>query len=663
MIQVGMFLEDRYEILEKIGTGGMSDVYKAKCHKLNRYVAIKFLKPEFCEDKNFVANFKVEAQSAAALLHPNVVSVYDVNETDGVYYIVMEYVDGITLKKYININGKLPAREATSIAIQVAQGMEAAHNAGIIHRDIKPQNVLISREGKIKVTDFGIARTTTANTLSADVLGSAQYISPEQARGDTVDTRSDIYSFGIMFYEMLTGSLPFEGDSPVAIALKHIQEQVPLVSDIAPDVPTSVVRIVEKCTQKRADRRYQKTSSLLSDLKTSLVNPNDDFVVLEAEDDDGATVIMTRKDAEILKQETIPEEEDEEEIINPRKRVLVDSEDEFEDDYDDEDYDPSGRRFDKVLTICGIVAGVIILAVLVVVLVTNFFGSGCSGCAGTGRKPETDTTAATTTAVETSEMPDVVGKTLDEAKKILDDLGIEYEIKTEASTKPENEVLSQSLVKGSPVVKGTKITLTVSAGQETVKLEKLAGLKQEEAAQKLKDAGLKSRITTKYDSSVETGYVIETNPKEGSEVPKGSTVELIVSRGSETRLSTVPMLIGESETDAWEMARNAGLVPEVHYQEDAENAGLVISQSLNAGDTVEEGSYIALIVGIAPEEPDTEEEPQTEEPEETTETPEETTEVPEETTDSAEETTASGEEGGSEEGGSDDAGEGSDSTE
>ena len=337
MIQIGTFIENRYEILEKIGTGGMSDVFKAKDHKLNRFVAIKFLKAEFCEDKNFVTNFKVEAQSAAALLHPNVVSVYDVNDTDGIYYIVMEHVDGITLKKYININGKLPVREATSIAIQVAQGMEAAHNAGIIHRDIKPQNVLISREGKIKVTDFGIARTTTANTLSADVLGSAQYISPEQARGDTVDARSDIYSFGIMFYEMLTGTLPFDGDSPVAIALRHIQEQVPLISDIAEDVPSSVVKIVEKCTQKRPDRRYQKTSSLLSDLKTSLVNPNDDFVVLEAENDDSATVIMTKQDAALLKEEGKRLDRDVQNVSqsSPPKqsrRIIVDEEDDYEDD-------------------------------------------------------------------------------------------------------------------------------------------------------------------------------------------------------------------------------------------------------------------------------------------------------------------------------------------
>ena len=325
MIRPGMFMEDRYEILDKIGAGGMSDVYKAKDHKLNRFVAIKFLTQEYCEDKTFVAKFQIEAQSAAALLHPNVVSVYDVNEADGIYYIVMEFVDGITLKRYIDRNGRLPIKEATSIAIQVGQGIEAAHNANIIHRDIKPQNVLISREGKIKVTDFGIARTTTANTISQDILGSVHYISPEQARGGQVDERSDIYSFGIVFYEMVTGELPFDGDSTVSIALKHIQESVPLVSDIVDGVPSSVVRIIEKCTQKKPDRRYQKMSSLLADLKTSLISPNEDFVVLEPETQENATILMTDADVRVIRESG----------NGRRQRAAV--QDRYDDEYDEYD--------------------------------------------------------------------------------------------------------------------------------------------------------------------------------------------------------------------------------------------------------------------------------------------------------------------------------------
>ena len=227
MIRKGMFIGDRYEIIDKVGSGGMSDVYKALDHKLNRYVAVKILKDEFSEDKSFVSKFKVEAQSAAGLAHPNIVNVYDVGEENGLYFIVMELVEGITLKKYIEKKGKLPVKEAVSIAIQIAQGIEAAHNNHIIHRDIKPQNVIISREGKVKVTDFGIARAASANTINSNAMGSVHYISPEQARGGYIDEKSDIYSLGISLYEMITGKVPFEGDSTVTIALQHINEELP----------------------------------------------------------------------------------------------------------------------------------------------------------------------------------------------------------------------------------------------------------------------------------------------------------------------------------------------------------------------------------------------------------------------------------------------------
>lgn len=278
MLRKGMFISDRYEIIDKVGSGGMSDVYKAKCHKLNRYVAIKVLKPEFSEDKNFVSKFRVEAQSAAGLSHPNIVNVFDVGEDNGIYYIVMELIEGITLKKYIERKGKLPVKEAVSILIQVAQGIEAAHNNHIIHRDIKPQNIIISKEGKVKVTDFGIARAASTNTISSNAMGSVHYISPEQAKGGFIDEKSDIYSLGITLYEMVTGRLPFEGDSTVSIALQHVQNELPSPLIYVPDLPISVEKIIEKCTQKKPDRRYLKVSSLIADLKKSLISPDEDFV-------------------------------------------------------------------------------------------------------------------------------------------------------------------------------------------------------------------------------------------------------------------------------------------------------------------------------------------------------------------------------------------------
>lgn len=292
MISLGMLIGERYEILEKIGTGGMSDVYKAKDQKLNRYVGIKILKQEFSENKNFVSKFRVEAQAAAGLMHPNIVNVYDVGEENGIHYIVMELVEGITLKKYIEKKVRLSAKEAISIAIQVAMGIEAAHNNHIIHRDIKPQNIMISKEGKVKVTDFGIAKAATSNTITSNVMGSVHYTSPEQARGGFSDEKSDIYSLGITMFEMLTGRVPFTGDTTVSIAIKHIQDNMPSPREFASDIPVSVEGIVLKCTQKNPDRRYQCVSDIIRDLKRSLINPDENFIQNDSVDEGGKTRIV-----------------------------------------------------------------------------------------------------------------------------------------------------------------------------------------------------------------------------------------------------------------------------------------------------------------------------------------------------------------------------------
>lgn len=293
MIKLGMLIGDRYEVLEKIGTGGMSDVYKAKDQKLNRFVAVKVLKQEFSENKNFVSKFRVEAQAAAGLMHPNIVNVYDVGEEDGIHYIVMELVEGITLKKYIEKKVRLTTKEAISIAIQVAMGIEAAHNNHIIHRDIKPQNIIISKEGKVKVTDFGIAKAASSNTITSNVMGSVHYTSPEQARGGFSDEKSDIYSMGITMFEMLTGRVPFNGDTTVSIAIRHIQEPMPSMRDFVPEIPQSVENIVMKCTQKSPDRRYQSMSEMIADLKHSLINPDAVIAQVDAADDAGKTKIVS----------------------------------------------------------------------------------------------------------------------------------------------------------------------------------------------------------------------------------------------------------------------------------------------------------------------------------------------------------------------------------
>ena len=308
MIKLGMLIGNRYEVLEKIGTGGMSDVYKAKDQKLNRFVAVKVLKQEFSENRNFVSKFRVEAQAAAGLMHPNIVNVYDVGEEEGIHYIVMELVEGITLKKYIEKKVRLTTKEAISIAIQVAMGIEAAHNNHIIHRDIKPQNIIISKEGKVKVTDFGIAKAASSNTITSNVMGSVHYTSPEQARGGFSDEKSDIYSLGVTIFEMLTGRVPFNGDTTVAIAIKHIQNPMPLMRDFVPEIPQSVENIVMKCTQKSPDRRYQSMAEMIADLKHSLINPDAVIAQVDTEDEAGQTkIVPPSSNTQVSIQEPAPE--------------------------------------------------------------------------------------------------------------------------------------------------------------------------------------------------------------------------------------------------------------------------------------------------------------------------------------------------------------------
>ena len=376
MIKIGMMIGDRYEILEKIGTGGMSDVYKAKCHKLNRYVAIKVLKQEFSENANFVSKFRIEAQAAAGLMHPNIVNVYDVGEENGIYYIVMELVEGITLKKYIEKKARLSYKEAVSIAIQVSMGIQAAHNNHIIHRDIKPQNIIISKDGKVKVTDFGIAKAATSNTITSNVMGSVHYTSPEQARGGYSDEKSDIYSLGITMFEMLTGRVPFNGETTVAIAIKHIQEEMPSPKEYVPEIPSSVANIVLKCCQKSPDRRYQNMAELIADLKQSLINPDEDFVVNHDPDMEGGTRMLSDEDMAQIKRKTpYPanreyEEPDHDETMRLRSdtEAMYENEEEGEGE-DDYDYDP---KMEKVTTVLAIVAGIVICIILIVLAVKIF---------------------------------------------------------------------------------------------------------------------------------------------------------------------------------------------------------------------------------------------------------------------------------------------------
>ena len=380
MINPGMMISDRYEIIDRVGSGGMADVYKAKCHRLNRYVAIKVLKQEYSSDAKFVAKFRAEAQSVAGLSHPNIVNVYDVGEDNGLHYIVMELVEGITLKKFIEKKGKLDVKEAVGIGIQIAQGMEAAHNNHIIHRDIKPQNIIISKEGKVKVTDFGIAKAATSNTITSNAMGSVHYISPEQARGGYSDEKSDIYSLGVTLYEMLSGKVPFEGESTVTVALAHIQDEAVPLQQLDPNIPLSLSKIVQKCMQKKPDMRYMSSAALISDLKRSLSEPDGAYVnIVDDEDDFSPTIKFSSDDVNKVRDASRGRYA-QEENIEPQEEEIG----------DDDAIDP---KLEKILKICSVVVAVIILIVILLIIgkVSGWWGKG-SG------KDDKDVTSITTEA-------------------------------------------------------------------------------------------------------------------------------------------------------------------------------------------------------------------------------------------------------------------------
>lgn len=596
MIKIGMMIGDRYEILEKIGTGGMSDVYKAKCHKLNRFVAVKVLKQEFSENANFVSKFRVEAQAAAGLMHPNIVNVYDVGEENGIYYIVMELVEGITLKKYIEKKARLSYKEAVSIAIQISLGIEAAHNNHIIHRDIKPQNIIISKEGKVKVTDFGIAKAATSNTITSNVMGSVHYTSPEQARGGYSDEKSDIYSLGITMFEMLTGRLPFNGETTVAIAIKHIQEEMPSPQEFVPEIPYGVEQIVLKCCQKSPDRRYQSMAALIEDLKKSLLNPEESFVVLNDPDEEGATKFITDSEmAQIKKQSERRDYMDESLRLKTEAEVSHQDADE-DDDYAD-DYDPKVEHITSILTV---IAGLIICGVII------FFVGKITGMFGFGANNES--TVAESTVTESA--PDKVSMILvermsiAEAEKELKAMGLLVEVTyVESEAYDQNVVISSDITAGTKIEVGSTVTLTVSAGTEGREVPDVEGMSFTAAVNKLAERGFEAVKTESYSSEVESGNVISQNPAGGQKAPLGSVITLKVSVGEEVNKVRVPELIGVPEDEAVakliEAGLQVGLVGEMHSEE--YEAGVVCYQSYTAGSYIEEGLEVDLKVSLGSE--------------------------------------------------------------
>lgn len=623
MLTAGMYLADRYEILSKVGAGGMSDVYKAKDHILGRFVAIKALKPEFSEDRNFVTKFRTEAQSAAGLEHPNIVNIYDVGSEEGLHYIVMEYVEGITLKTYIEKKGQLTFKESVSIAIQVSRGIEAAHNKNIIHRDIKPHNIIISTEGKVKVTDFGIAKAASANTISSDVMGSVHYASPEQARNGFVDGRSDIYSMGIVMYEMVTGRVPFDGDTTVSVAIQHLQEEMVSPTTYAPNLPVSLEKIILKCAQKNPDRRYQTIAELLGDLRKSLINPDEDFVVIAPVLDSGKTKVISEEEVQQIKTSAAPITQKEIERITKNEEIAQEEE-EGEDYYeDDEALNPV---MDKVVTVVGILAAVLIVVVIIALAmkVSNLFSKttpvipvtpGTEVSTGDTSTSEPEVNVPNEEADEKVEMIDVVGMLYSEAVSKMAEIGLNLNIaSTQESSEPEGTILSATVSEGTQITVGSVVDVVVagvavqqpqtqtpsqsdSPTVSTTIVPSVVGYSEATATSAITNAGLSPETTLEYSLDVPQGEVISQSPVAGSSVESGSSVTLIVSNGIEQ--VKVPDVLGKSMEKATEKLEEKGFVVIIEeVYSDEVKAGKVVTQSVAGGEFANAASEITISVSL-----------------------------------------------------------------
>ena len=659
MLEIGTFLGDRYEILELIGSGGMADVYKAKDNKLNRHVAIKVLKSEFSSDSVFVSKFRAEAQAAAGLMHPNIVNVYDVGEERRMYYFVMELVEGITLKHYIEKKIRLTAKEAVSIAIQVSMGIEAAHNNGIIHRDIKPQNIIISKEGKVKVADFGIAKAATSNTVTSHAMGSVHYTSPEQARGGYSDAKSDIYSIGITLFEMITGHVPFDGETTVAVAIKHIQEEMPSPRVYVPDVPISVEKIIEKCCQKNPDRRYANVGQLIRDLKHSLANPDEDFVVITPPASEGGTKNISDSDKKQIRQQTagsippvyeasvppVPEEgyrirEDEayddfEDVFGVRSRNRGSSQGSKtapsgsarnnnkssnsksskssksarsgkspaksarsyrdEDYYEDELDDDVDPKMEKAVTIL-LVAAAIIITIIAVVVIGKVFGA-FSGSSSDDTEELTIETSSGTVIV-----PNVVGMTVAEASDALTKAGLTAKATYKESTVYDKDYIeSQDIEGNSEVASGTVLNLVVSSGKVVgVTVPDVVGKSEAEAKVALDNEGFTMQKQLQESDTVEKGNVISQNPLGATTAAKGSAVTVVISSGKSVETVTMPDLSGMVEEEARVVIEEEGLTIGTVSEEESDTVekGKVISQTPAAGGTVDKGAAVNIKISL-----------------------------------------------------------------
>lgn len=601
IINIGTMIGNRYEVVEKVGTGGMADVYRAMDHRLNRYVAVKILKNEYSEDTKFVTKFRQEAQAVACLSHPNVVAVYDVGEEQGMHFIVMEFVEGITLKSYIEKKGKLSVREAVGIGIQIASGLEAAHNSHIIHRDIKPQNILISRDGTAKVTDFGIAKAASSNTITASAMGSVHYISPEQARGGFSDEKSDVYSLGVTMYEMLSGTLPFTGESAVAVALAHIQEEAVPLTAMDATIPKGISDIVAKCMQKKADFRYPTSADLIADLKMFLQDPEGEYGVVKPLYENTDTIFIKPTDVNRIKAAS-------QTTTGDSGMTAAEPEDKKAGEEDSGEVDP---KLEKAL-IGGSIVVAIIIGIVIIYVIGKVFGfwGGASGSTEATPTPEVTSSAASATATpEASDsaqkvtVENVAGMTTEEAKTALSQKGLSHVKVSEqqSDTVSAGKVISTDPEAGTEVEKDAEITLIVSSGTSTVQVPSVASMTVSKAKSTLAAEGFNAVEGSKvYSDTVKAGLVAYSNPKGGAQASKGATITLYISKGPKRTTTTVPDLMGMTKAQAKEALTAKKLVlgsVSTAYSDNV-SKNRVCVQSKAEGTEVKTGSTVDITLSL-----------------------------------------------------------------
>ena len=557
MILEGKLLGNRYEIIEKVGNGGMATVYKAEDKILKRDVAVKVLKDEFTTDEEFIKRFEIEAQSAARLTHPNIVSIYDVGSEDNLYYIVMELIRGKTLKEIIvEERGPLPWKWSVNVAIQIASALEMAHKNNIIHRDIKPHNIIITEDGIAKVTDFGIAKAVSNSTITAfgTTIGSVHYFSPEHARGGFTDAKSDLYSLGVVMYEMITGRVPFDADTPVSVALKHMQEEPEEPIELNPNLPSAVNRIIMKALKKDTTLRYQTATDMLSDLRRALKDPNGDFV----DDSDYDETAKTQKINTDLYGNIEPNDD------QKNKRGKKDN---------------KLKRFIKNHKVLSAFIGLILL-----------FAISLGG------------TLAYLNITNPAEvqLPDVVGMSKDEAQKTIEDAKLVFEVSSEEYNKevPEGYVISQdpAYIENYNVKEGSTVNVVISKGQEKTTVPKVVGMTREEAIEALEEANLKADVVEETSRTVEEGYVISQDVDADTEAYAGDTIKIHVSTGTGIKKITVENVVGQTESNAKSTLESQGLKVVVNYVEATNDNGKVTKQSITGGTTVDEGTTVTLTV-------------------------------------------------------------------